>query len=78
MNKNKIMSWLSILMVFALLITIYLLFFIRIDITAKDLLNVLLGALVTNLATVYSYYFGSSAGSERKTEILNGQKEDVN
>lgn len=33
-------------------------------------LNIMIGALNTSLALVLSYYFGSSAGSAQKTELL--------
>ena len=37
----------------------------------KDLLLILVGALVTLVKDIYGYYFGSSEGSARKTELLN-------
>lgn len=36
----------------------------------KDIVNIIVGALVANLTTVVQYYFGSSQGSAKKTEIL--------
>lgn len=40
------------------------------EIPANQVLNTLVGSLATAWAMVVSYYFGSSMGSERKTEIL--------
>ena len=40
----------------------------------KDMLNILLGSLGSSWIGVVSYYFGSSAGSARKTELIGGQK----
>lgn len=37
---------------------------------AKDALLITLGALVSMVKDVYGYYFGSSEGSTRKTEIM--------
>jgi hypothetical protein len=38
--------------------------------TVKDILLILLGCLVTLVKDVYGYYFGSSEGSAKKTELL--------
>jgi len=36
----------------------------------KDIVNIIVGALVANLTAVVQYYFGSSKGSADKTAIL--------
>lgn len=33
-------------------------------------LQLLIGAIIANSTTVINYYFGSSAGSDRKTELM--------
>ena len=40
------------------------------DVPSNQVINTLVGSLATAWAMVVSYYFGSSMGSERKTEIL--------
>lgn len=40
-----------------------------------DLLNLVVGSLIGSFATVVGYFYGSSAGSARKDEILSKNKE---
>jgi uncharacterized BrkB/YihY/UPF0761 family membrane protein len=37
----------------------------------KDLLNLVVGALIGSFATIVGYFFGSSKGSADKNEMLN-------
>jgi len=65
--------------VFAALIVIcffgilFLLFIYKIPTGNTDTLNLAIGALLTAFGTVVGYFFGSSAGSQRKTDIIAQQ-----
>ncbi len=41
---------------------------------SRDILNIMLGSLGSAWISVVSFYYGSSAGSMRKTELLGGPK----
>ena len=43
----------------------------------KDLLNLVVGALIGSFATVVGYFFGSSKGSAEKTELLSKKEGDT-
>lgn len=45
----------------------------KIDPANKDVMLIVIGSVTTTLATVVGYYFGSSQGSAKKTEIMAGQ-----
>lgn len=65
--------------VFAALIVIcffgilFLLFIYKIPTENTDTLNLAIGTLLTAFGTVVGYFFGSSAGSQRKTDIIAQQ-----
>ncbi len=40
----------------------------------KDLLNMVVGAIIVSFATVIGYFFGSSKGSADKNELLKNGK----
>ena len=39
---------------------------------SNDAVMLVLGGLLSRMGDIYAYYFGSSEGSQRKTEILGG------
>lgn len=45
--------------------------------TNEQLLNIAIGSLLAAFGTVVGYFYGSSAGSKEKTEII-GKKNDNN
>ena len=49
---------------------LYLLFYRKIVPENTETLNLAIGALLTAFGTVVGYFFGSSAGSQRKTDII--------
>jgi len=43
----------------------------------KDLLNLVVGALIASFSMVVGYFYGSSAGSARKDELMNAKNEKL-
>lgn len=66
-----IMAWTMVVGFFALLC---ILFFVQVPDTARDLINLAVGALLSSFTAVISYFFGSSKGSADKTRMLGGNK----
>ena len=64
---------LSLIAILAFVAMLFIVCFAPVKDSAHDLLLVLLGTLVGVVKDVYCFYFGSSSGSERKTELLNQQ-----
>jgi CDP-diglyceride synthetase len=70
MKSNHFKLLLSALAMITFLICLYLLFFRPFPEGSKDVLLIVVGALITIVKDVYGYYFGSSEGSARKTDLL--------
>jgi len=66
-NAPKILATVVVTGFFA---TLYTIAFVSIPASAQQPINILLGALTALLIQVGNYYFGSSAGSARKTDYL--------
>lgn len=71
-NLPAVLAGLSVL---TLGFCIYMVGFRNIPASGKDAMEILLGVVAGICKDVYGYFFGSSAGSDRKTEIIaqNGQ-----
>jgi hypothetical protein len=75
-NGNDIFKYiLGGLVVLGFFILLYLLVSKTVPMENKDLLNLVVGALIGSFASVVGYFFGSSAGSARKDDIIAKQNE---
>jgi len=72
MNTEIIKGILSLLVVIGVGVCLWLLFCYPLPQGSRDIILIVIGALVATFKDIYGYYFGSSEGSTRKTEILTG------
>jgi hypothetical protein len=70
-NTPKVLAY-AITLLFASVLGFML--FANVPAGSRDLLNIMLGMLGTSYVSVISYYFGSTAGSLAKSELLAGNK----
>jgi uncharacterized BrkB/YihY/UPF0761 family membrane protein len=75
--KDYFQYILGILIVAAFFAVIIFLMYVTIPERNKDLLNILLGALIASFTTVKDYFFGSSKGSAEKTDLLSKKPGDT-
>jgi hypothetical protein len=75
-RKDLVMYALGGLIVMAFFAVIYLLIFNESPMGNRDLLNILLGALMASFGNVVNYFYGSSAGSAAKNDIIAGRKNE--
>ena len=52
---------------------LYLLISFSIPEQNKEILNIVVGALIGSFSSIVAYFFGSSLGSARKDEIIRGK-----
>jgi drug/metabolite transporter (DMT)-like permease len=71
--KNSFQYVLGGLIVIGFFVLLYLLIRNEVPTQNKDLLNLVVGALIGSFATVVGYFYGSSKGSAEKTEIMQQQ-----
>jgi hypothetical protein len=62
---------LALTITIAFIALIFIICFAPVRDTGRDILLVLTGTLVGIVKDIYCFYFGSSLGSERKTELLS-------
>ena len=71
MNAKNIFQYvLGALIVIGFFVLMVVLVYTSVPDTNKDLLNLVVGALIGSFATVVGYFYGSSLGSSDKNEIL--------
>jgi len=68
--KDAMMYILGALIVIGFFGSIFMLVKIAVPETNRDLMNILLGALIGAFITVVSFFYGSSKGSQDKNELL--------
>jgi len=72
-SKDLFQYVLGGLIVAGFFILLYLLISAEVPERNKDLLNLVVGALIGSFATVVGYFYGSSKGSAEKNEMLNNK-----
>ena len=68
--KEGYMYLLGAIIVVGFFLLLYLLVYQQIPIENKDILNIVVGALIGSFTTVVGYFYGSSKSSADKTEML--------
>jgi hypothetical protein len=69
-KSNLILTILSGLIVIAFFVLLYLLASKPVPDGNSDVVNLTVGALIGAFTSVVGYWFGSSAGSKQKTDLL--------
>lgn len=72
-KKNIPLYILAALIVTGFFVLLYVLIFHPIPGDNKDVLNLVVGALIACFTAVVNYFFGSSKGSSEKNELLKNQ-----
>lgn len=75
-TKDIYMYVMGAVIVISILVLLGMLIIYRIPPENKDLLNIVIGAMLAGFTTVIGYFFGSSLGSADKTILLDKTKEE--
>jgi len=76
-GKDVAMYVLGGLITICFFVVLALLIFVELPQSNKDLLNIILGALIGFEGSVVTYFYGSSAGSAKKDEIMAEQSKKM-
>ncbi|MCK9282227.1 MAG: hypothetical protein M0P71_16550 [Melioribacteraceae bacterium] len=71
-TREIYMLILGALIVIGFFVLLYILVYSGIPETNKEILNIVVGALIGSFTGVVGYFFGSSIGSKDKADIMNG------
>jgi CDP-diglyceride synthetase len=72
-ESKRLKAYLAILAIIAFIALMYHLLYTKVPAENNDVMMILVGALIAIVKDLYGYYFGTSEGSQRKTELL-GEK----
>ncbi len=73
-NGDTLMAILALAVVLGILLFAIALFVTPLPSDSRDIILMIATALVARVGDVYTYYFGSSRGSDLKTDMLNNRQ----
>jgi hypothetical protein len=69
-SKDVFQYALAGIVILGFFVVVYLMLYATIPVANQGPLNIIVGGLITGFATVISYFFGSSKGSQAKDDII--------
>jgi membrane protein DedA with SNARE-associated domain len=75
-HLGKVQAFLALLVCAGFFAAIWLTMKNDVDSSMRDALLILVGNLATCFGAVVNYYFGSSSGSQQKTDLLSSKNPD--
>lgn len=70
-EKDPIPPFLAIVIVSGFFAALFSSMFLPLTPNAKAIVDIMFGCMISQVGTVYQYYFGSSSGSLKKTTMIN-------